>query len=368
MQWQPNLSNDTGKAKASPLPNFYSQTLPALRAFLREQGLKALHAQSIYSCLYRYPAKKLTDELPAYVSTCVQTAFKWQLPTIDMTQVSQIDGTVKMRVRLHDGLAIETVVICEKRRLTLCVSSQVGCAERCSFCQTGRMGLLRQLQTSEIVAQYLLARSWLVDNCDLLQKFTNAKSIANIVFMGMGEPLANLPALIDAIAILTDRYGLAVAMRKIAISTVGNPDALHQLLQAYPNIRVALSVHAADMRLRSKLMPANKKWSLQEVLALLQNRTQDFLVQYTLLAGVNDTLEDAQALACLLQGLPVKVNLLVYNPISGGSFHATPVHIVKKFQNCLFAHGLRTMIRYSKGNDIAAACGQLFQKTPAQHT
>ena len=306
-----------------------------------------MHAGHVLAFIYR------NAPLPHRLQQFIVNACSWELPFIAQLKVSDSDGTVKMQVELADKLAVETVIIFEKHRTTLCVSSQVGCAQRCSFCQTGRMGLKRQLQTHEIVAQYLLARDW-------LRIHNHQRTITNIVFMGMGEPLDNLDALVDAIAILTDAHGLQLPLRKIAVSSVGNPDALRKLLGIYPNLNIAISIHAADLAKRAKLIPAEKKWSLRASLAILQQHGRNFLAQYTLLAGVNDSIDDAKALAELLEGMEVKVNLIIYNPIRNGRFTPTSIQDVQRFQDCLFKQNIRTMVRFSKGSDISAACGQLF--------
>ena len=326
-----------------------------LAAQLRGYGHKPCHARSLFASLYR----GIPTTLPAAVSACVAHRWQVKLPALAKVAQSKQDGTVKLLLQLTDGLLVETVIICEQQRLTLCISTQVGCAQRCAFCQTGRMGLWRNLSAGEIVAQFLLARQWLAQHGHQLAAFSRARAISNIVFMGMGEPLDNLHALLDSIAILTDPYGLALAARRLAVSTVGNPAALQRLLSIYPSLPLALSVHAADARLRSQLVPANRKWPLPQVLQVVRNfpRTR-LLIQYTLLAGVNDSAHDALLLAELLRGIPAKLNLIVYNPIKGSKF--TPSPRVKYFQNLLFQQGRRAMIRFSKGNDINAACGQLW--------
>ena len=347
---------------ANHQPDLYSLTADEVTTALRKNGYSPQHTRTLFNCLYRYPARDFRRELPYSPATFVARTYSDRLPETIGIDRSTVDGTVRMRIKLGDGAKIESVILCEKRRITLCVSSQAGCAQRCVFCQTGRMGLVRQLQAGEIVGQFLLAKNWVAQNITWLQGFTQASELSNIVFMGMGEPLDNLDSLLAAISILTDDCGLGVAFRKIAVSTVGNPRALRRLLAVYPRIRVALSIHAANSSLRSQLVPANRKWPLAESLAVLK-QSRNFMVQYTLLQGVNDSLTSAHQLVDLLQGLAVKVNLIVYNPIPDGKFQPTPVVEVKKFQNFLFQHGIRTMIRFSKGQDIGAACGQLYAKT-----
>lgn len=353
------MNSVTAKPRTDPRHDLYSCTRAALAALLVAAGHKPAHARTLFSTLYR--GELDFQALPARVAACIARGCRTELPRIAKVARSPRDGTVKLLLRLTDGLAVETVIICEQQRLTLCVSTQVGCAQRCAFCQTGRMGLWRNLTAGETVAQFLLARRWLAEQRGALRDFSRATEITNIVFMGMGEPLDNLDALIDSIAILTDPYGTALATRRIAVSTVGNPTALRRLLSVYPSLPLALSVHAADPRLRSQLVPANRRWPLTQVLQVLREQPRvKLLVQYVLLQGVNDSEEDAQRLAALLEGMAAKLNLIVYNPISDGSFTPSSPATVKKFQNFLYQRGLRAMIRFSKGSDIDAACGQLW--------
>lgn len=339
--------------------NLYSCSRTGLTTILGRRGFKLCHVNTLFKHLYRQESGSL-DPLPKELGRFVSDNFVCALPRIKQLSSSARDGTTKIQVELADQSLIETVVIPERSRITLCISTQVGCGQRCSFCQTGRMGLVRQLQPSEIVGQFLIARRWLADDPKRLSQFTSARDISNIVCMGMGEPLDNLEALLDAISILSDRHGAQLAMRKIAVSTIGNPVALQKLLTVYPKIRIALSVHATDSKRRAKIIPSERKWPLSESLRILAGHRY-LLVQYTLLNGVNDTSEDAQALLKLLAPpTEAKVNLIVYNPIRDGRFTATSVSQIKSFRHQLLQGGIRATIRYSKGNDINAACGQLF--------
>ena len=356
------MNNDTAPATHHQ-PDIYSCTRTALTKLLRKHGHNPHHARTLFVHLYR---ERVSPPLPATLSNDITHNWQTKLPALAKVARSTRDGTVKLLLQLADGLLIETVIICEKQRLTLCVSTQVGCAQRCSFCQTGRMGLQRNLTAGEIIAQFLLARRWLKHNPTALQAFSRAAIISNVVFMGMGEPLDNLDALLDSIAILTDPFGIALAARRVAVSTVGNPAALHRLLTAYPSLPLALSVHAANPHLRTQLVPANRKWPLPEVLQVLRGYPRiKLLIQYTLLAGINDSAADAQQLAELLSDTPAKLNLIVYNPIPASNFTPAPPTTVKKFQHLLYQRGLRAMIRFSKGRDIDAACGQLWTQHSA---
>ncbi len=351
-----NLSNATAITNDHRL-DLYSCPRAALAAQLRARGHSPSHARGLFAALYR----DAPVVVPALLNAYLARHWRAKLPALAGVTQSQRDGTVKFLLQLADGLRVETALICEQQRLTLCVSTQVGCAQGCTFCQTGRMGLWRNLTAGEVVAQFLLARQWQEQHQHRLSVFSRASVISNVVFMGMGEPLDNLDALLDSLAILTDPCGLALAARRLAVSTVGNPAALRRLLTTYPSLPLALSVHAAEARVRTQLMPANRKWPLPQVLQVVREFPRcKLLIQYTLLAGVNDAARDALSLAELLRGIPAKLNLIVYNPIAGGTFTPASYATVKNFQNLLFQQGRRAMIRFSKGNDIGAACGQLW--------
>ena len=287
------------------------------------------------------------------------------------TQESAYDLSVKFRVGLRDGLEIETVLMPESRRMTLCVSSQVGCAQACSFCHTGRMGLVRNLTAGEIAAQWWLAARWIAENHEWAKRVRQVQTrpedlrISNVVFMGMGEPLDNVPAVAAAIGVLTDVCGPALALRRISVSTAGHLDGLAALLAVHPEARIALSVHSTDDAERSRIMPINRRWPLADVFArmreLCARQEHHVLLQYTLIRGVNDDLRHAHALVALCSGLRAKVNLIPFNVVGPSRFASPGADTVAAFRDVIHAAGIRVMVRYSKGQDIAAACGQLVR-------
>ena len=268
------------------------------------------------------------------------------------------DGTKKFLFQLEDGNRIESVLIPDKKRLTLCLSTQAGCAMGCRFCLTGKNGLKRNLATAEIVNQILAVRETLSDKT----------SITNIVLMGMGEPLANYENTLKAIELMTHPAAFKFSSRRVTLSTVGLLPELKQLAQEKVRFRLAISLNASDEETRSRLMPINRRYPLKRILEVcrkfpLQPRAR-ITFEYVLLQGENDFLEDAKRLLKMLKGIPSKVNLIPLNEASGISFEKPSEERVRQFQDILMKGGLTAIVRASKGADISAACGQLQGKIP----
>jgi 23S rRNA (adenine2503-C2)-methyltransferase len=263
------------------------------------------------------------------------------------------DGTRKLVLRTHDGSAIEAVVIPSPGRVTLCVSSQVGCQLACRFCATGAGGFTRDLRASEIVAQLHHAEAGLPPG----------ERITNVVFMGMGEPLLNLAAVLAAIRELTDPRGLAIAPRRITVSTAGIVPKLRPLLEAGP-VNLAVSLHATTDAVRDRLVPLNRRHPLADLLGALRaeplvSKRRPVLFEYTLLDGVNDTVADAERLPALLRGIPCRLNVIPMNPYPGAPDRGSPPEAIARFTAAAHAGGIRVTLRRHRGTDIAAACGQL---------
>ncbi len=284
---------------------------------------------------------------------------KMELKLDETSKVIEEGETTKFLIRLHDGLETESVIIPMKAGLTLCVSSQVGCKMGCSFCETGRMGLIRNLSVEEIVQQLFIARHIL------------KKPIRNVVFMGMGEPFDNYAAVMQAIQVMTDPNGLGLGPRHITVSTSGVVDVLDRFTrEAHPAIRLAVSVNAPNDAVRSKIMPVNHKWSMKDLRDAMERYGREILVEYVLLKDLNDGMEHADLLADYLKGLPVRVNLIPYNS-QRKSRYAPPD---EERQNAFFqrvrSHGFQVLLRHHKGRSIMAACGQLgnkYSKMRASH-
>lgn len=329
------------------------------------------HAKTLYRAAYKdfLPEPWLAPYLPQALRDMFIQEYRLNQATVHQESISRYDGTVKFLVKLEDGALIESVLMPERGRVTLCVSSQVGCAQACSFCHTGRMGLKRQLTAGEIVAQLMIARRFIRDHPEwkVERGYGPRQTVTNIVFMGMGEPLDNIPALSQVLTILPEALGPNISLRKISVSTAGHLDGLKAILDAFPKVSLALSLHATNNRERSQLMPINRRWPIADVVGYLKEfyRERDdksVLIQYTVIAGVNDTEEQAKGIVELLDGLPVKINLIPLNVVGPSQFRGPEPESLDRFRDYLHAAGMRVMVRYSKGQDIDAACGQLVVK------
>ena len=269
---------------------------------------------------------------------------------------------MKFLLGLEDQRNVEMVLIPEKARITLCVSTQVGCRQACGFCHTGRMGLIRNLDAAEIVAQVTLANHFIAENPSWSKHSTSRRRVTNVVYMGMGEPMDNLSAVMKSIDILTDSRGLAIGLAKISVSTAGHIDGMREISVKYPRLPLAVSLHSPFDEQRTKLMPINKRYPLSNLVLLLESISVNHpvMIQYTLIKGVNDSLDHAHALVSLLRNCAVKINIIPLNEIEPTRFTGPSPESLTKFRNVLYDAGLRTMIRYSKGQDIYGACGQLI--------
>ena len=270
------------------------------------------------------------------------------------------DGTRKLAIQLPDHALVESVLIPGRERLTLCVSSQVGCAMGCTFCATARLKLKRQLTTAEIVGQIQAARG------ELETMSPVPEALTNIVFMGMGEPLHNAEELLPALEILTAPWGLGISHRRITVSTVGLVPEMRRLL-TQTKVNLAVSLGATTEEKRRELMPVTRKHSLQELLDTCRElpvpRRKRITFEYTLLAGENDSPEDARRLVGLLHGIRSKVNLIFWNPFEGADFQPVSREKTHEFQKILLDQGVVATVRESRGPDIDAACGQLASQS-----
>ncbi|HMH49569.1 MAG TPA: 23S rRNA (adenine(2503)-C(2))-methyltransferase RlmN [Candidatus Acidoferrum sp.] len=276
------------------------------------------------------------------------------LPHVERVTPSQ-DGSRKLVFRLDDGARVSAVVMPDDDRITLCLSTQVGCGFACAFCLTGTMGLERNLTAGEIVGQLMVANR-------LLER--EGRRVTHLVFMGMGEPLANYAPLVTSLRILTDaKLGIGYSPRRITVSTVGLVKGIERLGREDLKVNLAISLHAADDETRATLMPVNKSWNLEALMAAVREYPlaprQRVFFEYVLLDGVNDSPEAAARLARLLRSVRAKVNLIPFNDWEGASFSRPPIARILAFQAVLLDAGITTTVRWSKGEDIGAACGQL---------
>jgi 23S rRNA (adenine2503-C2)-methyltransferase len=320
-----------------------------LRAFASEAGQPSYRASQVLRRLWQDPAAEFADitDLPADFRARLAEAF--ELPRLEViTRQKSSDGTEKFLFRLSDGQAIETVAIPDGNRLTLCISSQAGCALQCAFCATGAMGFQRNLDVHEIAGQ--------VREMRLLDPPIR---VTNVVFMGMGEPLMNWKAVDPALTILNDPLGLGIGARHITVSTVGVLPGIVALGERPEQFRLAISIHAPSDELRRQLMPINIKYPLSEVIAAAKVFDRRVTFEYVMLGGVNDLPEHAAALAGLANECRAFVNLIPLHPGGAGGFTPTPSNQIARFARDIRKRGVEVAIRKSRGMDIAAACGQL---------
>jgi 23S rRNA (adenine2503-C2)-methyltransferase len=327
-------------------------TLDELRGELAAMGEKPFRAVQVFEWLYRKAGPSFADftNLPAVLREKLGRRFTIRRLLLETRQESR-DGTAKFLFRLGDGEFIETVLIPSGARRTVCLSTQVGCKFGCVFCSSGRHGFKRNLSASEIVGQIL----FLEKDLDL--------TVTNFVFMGMGEPLDNFDNLAAAIRILNAPEGLAIAARRMTVSTAGYVPGIERLKTLDLQVNLSLSLHAATDRLRSRLMPINRKFPLERLVAACEDYLRSggrmITLEYILIRDVNDGLDDADGLAGIARRLRAKVNLIAYSPGCGDGLATPPGFVTARFRDWLEERKVHVTLRRSKGADILAACGQL---------
>ena len=337
-----------------------------LETLFSELGARTFHARQVCRWIYRHGVTNLDQmtDLSVSLRQRLSGAVEIHTPTV-VERLRSTDGTEKFLLEMTDRRQIESVFIPDTPRQTLCISTQVGCAMRCTFCLTGKMGLMRNLSAGEIVGQVRV----------LVHALGLADRPFNIVFMGMGEPLHNYDATMKAMRILTTKVGYGVEPRRITVSTVGVPEALNRLSTEPVMPNLAVSLHAATEELRAKLVPVNRRYGLADVVGACRRfptgRRRRITFEYTLLAEVNDSVRDAVGLARLLGGIRAKVNVIPLNEAPGIPYRRPSDDQVDRFARALSHHGVTVSVRKSRGRDIRAACGQLIvegsARSPAQH-
>lgn len=318
-------------------------------------GQAAFRGKQVYEWVYRKAALSINEmtTLSKSLRAWLEENFILSHPEIAEIRGGANDGSRKLLIRLPDHRVVESVLMEDKDWQTLCVSSQVGCAVDCKFCMTGFGGFRRHMSTSEIVSQYLLAKRCANNNV----------SPRNMVFMGMGEPMLNLDNVIPAIRLLTDPHGMGVAPRRITVSTSGIVPGIEKLGAAGLGVNLAISLNASNDEFRNKIMPINKAYPIAKLLdacrqyPLLNRRRITF--EYVMLGNENDSLDDARRLGRLLRDIPCKVNLIPWNPDPNLPFSRPGETAIRQFQQELRDQNYTVSVRYSKGLDIGAACGQL---------
>jgi 23S rRNA (adenine2503-C2)-methyltransferase len=331
----------------------------AMRALFQQAGEKPFRADQVMQWIYQ---RGVTDfdamsNLAKSMRTWLQANAEVRLPELIAEQTSQ-DGTRKWVLRLDGGNAVETVFIPEANRGTLCISSQVGCALDCSFCSTGKQGLNRNMTAAEIVSQVWFAKR------TLGWGGPTERVISNVVFMGMGEPLANFDAVVPAIRVLLDDFGFGLSKRRVTVSTSGLVPFMDRLREQC-DVALAVSLHAPNDILRDELVPINRKYPIAELLDACRrytggkDRRLRILYEYVMLDGVNDHETHARELVRLLRDLPAKVNLIPFNAFPDTHYRRSRPEAIDRFQQILLSHGIMTTTRRTRGDDIDAACGQL---------
>ena len=352
----PNVRNTLAP---DPRPDLGSMDLAELEAALETRGHPRFHARQIVSWIY---AKGVTDfekmtNLSRSLRADLAEHFRISTPTVVGKETSS-DGTVKFLLGLEDGRRIESVFIPDTPSQTFCVSTQVGCAMKCGFCLTGKMGLARNLNAGEIAGQVRV----------LAGELGLRESKFNIVLMGMGEPLHNYDNTMKALRMLNDEHGLAVSPKRVTLSTVGVLPALDRLASEPLMPNLAISLHATTEDQRDALVPVNRKYGLEDILAAARKfpatRRNRITFEYVLLGGVNDTPEDARRLVRLLGNIRCKVNLIPLNEAAGITYTRPSDERVNTFARILASAGLTVSVRKSRGRDIRAACGQLIVEGP----
>jgi len=331
-----------------------------LKAFFVEKGDKAFRAQQVYEWLWKKSAKSFDEMTNLSVTTrqMLNEHFVINHVHVDNMQRSS-DGTIKNAVKLHDGLIVESVLIPTEKRITACVSSQVGCSLDCKFCATARLKRMRNLNADEIYDQVVAIKEQ--------SELFFGRPLTNIVFMGMGEPLLNYANVIEAIDKITSPKGLNMAAKRITVSTVGIAKMIRKMADDEVKFNLAVSLHDAINETRSAIMPINDTNPLEDLADALRywytKRKRKVTYEYVVWKGINDTPEHAQALLKFCQVIPSKVNLIEYNPIDEGQFQQAGDDVLQMYQHLLESHGITTRIRKSRGKDIDAACGQLANKS-----
>ena len=325
------------------------EAIAALRDWFAERGEPGYRAGQVFARLWQKPVNDFADmtELPKATREALSRHFV--MPRLELSaRQSSTDGTEKFLFRLHDGQLIETVSIPDDDRLTLCISSQAGCALQCAFCATGAMGFQRNLTPSEIAGQ---VRE--------LRMLAPPLLATNIVFMGMGEPMMNWKAVSPTLSLLNDPRALGIGARHITISTVGVLPGIVALSERPEQFRLAISIHAPSDALRRTLMPVNTKYPLSEVIDAARKFDRRVTFEYVMLGGVNDAPEHAAQLSQLARECRAFVNLIPLHPGGTMGFSPSPPSTIAAFARALRARGIETAVRRSRGLDIAAACGQL---------
>jgi len=349
---------DAALAVLSPLNagaapgNLLDLDCAGIEALFREMGQKPFHGRNLFKWIHKHGvlAFEAMTDLPKGLRAALAEGLSLRLPEVVREQPSW-DGTRKWMMELADGQRIETVLIPDGHRTTVCVSSQVGCALNCSFCSTAQQGFNRNLSVGEIIGQVWHATRAL------------GRPPSNLVLMGMGEPLANFEAVVGAMGIMQDDLAYGLSKYRITLSTSGIVPALRRLREC-SDVSLAVSLHAPDNALRDQLVPINRKYPLEELVPACKafiagDKRRKITWEYVMLDSLNDSDAHAKALIRLLEGVPSKLNLIPFNPFPGSGYRSSPTERIEAFRQRLLRSGLMAVTRKTRGDDIDAACGQL---------
>ncbi|HCR28728.1 MAG TPA: 23S rRNA (adenine(2503)-C(2))-methyltransferase RlmN [Opitutae bacterium] len=355
-------------------PPIYGQTLDSLQQWLKSAGEPAFRAKQIMQWLYKKRAKAWDEmtNLPQSLRSTLETSFDIA-PSKRLLDKQSADSTEKLLLQMADGALVETVVIrapqigvgLNKSRKTICISTQVGCAYGCKFCASGLSGWKRDLSAGEIVSQLIQVCHQEDDSTPRAEE--SIASFDNVVVMGMGEPLANYENLLEALRVLNAPWGLNFGARRITVSTSGIVPKILELAQEPEQFRLAVSLHGATNEVRDAIMPINKRYPLETLLPAIKeygaSKGRMITLEFILIDSVNDTLDQADALAKIATDLSAHINLIPYNAVPGMDWKRPSITRQDRFHDRLKNKGARTTIRREKGHDIAAACGQLKLQT-----
>jgi len=338
--------------------NLLGLDLKGLEDFFAEIGEKPFRARQLLQWIHQYRVVDFAEmtNLSKVLRQKLEETAEVRPPLIEQEHISK-DGTRKWIIKLSCGNAIETVYIPEAGRGTLCVSSQVGCALACTFCSTAQQGFNRNLTASEIIGQLWLA------NESLNKDPKGKRVVTNVVMMGMGEPLANYDNVISAMNLMRDDLAYGISWRRVTLSTSGMVPMIDKLREDC-HVSLAISLHAANDKVRSEIVPLNDKYPIAVLLEACKRyvdvqQRRHITIEYVMLADINDSAQDARDLIRILKSLPVKINLIPFNPFPGTDYRCSSRPIIARFQKILTDAGLVATIRKTRGDDIVAACGQL---------
>lgn len=324
--------------------------------WLQDQGEKEFHAKQILNWIYAKGVLSWDEMTNLSKELREKLAKKIRFPVLELIRVTESSDleTIKFLWRLREGNFVESVLISSGDRRTVCVSSQVGCPAKCAFCASGKGGFVRNLRPAEIVEQVLRINNWLAPK---------GERVSHLVYMGMGEPLKNYESVVSSIRLMSHPDYLNISQRRITVSTVGIVEGIKRLSKEELKVNLVLSLHAPNQHIRKKIIPYARQYPLEEILTAMDGYAEathrDITYEYTLIAGINDHPDHAHELSHLLKGKQCTVNLIPYNPVPGLKLKRPEKKTIKQFRSVLFGSRIVNTCRYTKGDDIAAACGQL---------